>query len=158
MQYTILLGGPAICNMRYYWMGPSCPYAICNIIGWAPHMQYAILLDRPVLPICNIPYYWAGPPYAICDIIGWAHRMQYVILLDGPVLPICMQYAILLGGPAICNMQYYWVGLSCPYVMCSIIGQGHMQCGCCAHVLTLFIATSISLSTITDKFQYNKKR
>jgi hypothetical protein len=145
MQYTILLGGPTICNMRYYWAGPLYPYAIYDIIGRAHHMQYAILLGGPILPICNIRYYWVGPPYAICDIIGSAR-------------PAHMQYAILLGGPAICNMQYYWVGLSCPYVMCSIIGQGHMQCGCCAHVLTLFIATSISLSTITDKFQYNKKR
>jgi hypothetical protein len=54
IKYAILVGGPSIYNMGYYWLGPV-----------------HIILVRPV--IYNIPYYWLSLPDIISHITGWAY-------------------------------------------------------------------------------------
>ena len=88
--------------MRYCRVGPSVPYYICDIVGWAHpyHILYAILPGGP--SIYNMRYCRVGPsvPYYICDIVGWAHR-------------------------TILYMRYCRVGPSVPYIICDIVGWAH---------------------------------
>ena len=63
----------------------------------------------PCIPILYIRYWWVGPWYIICDITGWAYWCN-------------IQYTILLDGPAIYNMRYYWVGPLVQYSIYDITG------------------------------------
>ena len=45
MKDTILLGGPSILNVGYYWLGPA--YEIYDITGWAEYIKCTILLGGP---------------------------------------------------------------------------------------------------------------
>jgi hypothetical protein len=70
---------------------------------------------QPIEPIHNVPYYWVGPAYIIYDIRVPAHpsctlNMRYYrvgqqyIIYDIAGWAQDIKYAILMGGPAICNM------------------------------------------------------
>ena len=135
----ILLAGPTIYNIQYCWLGPAYPYYICDITGWAHHIQYTILLAGPTIPILYMRYCWLGPAYLyyIYDITCWAQHIPYTILLAGPIIPyyICdiagwaqptyIIYTILLGGPSIYNIRYCWLGPAYPYCIYDITGWAH---------------------------------
>ena len=134
-------------NIWYYRVGPSYPYYISHIIGWAHpieymiyrvgpsyliyditgwahHIEYNILLAVPVL---YLPYHQVGPPYIICHIAGCTHHI-HIMIYDSIAWVHHTQliYALLLSWPSGCI--YYAIlhcSLGLQHISCDIIGGVH---------------------------------